>query len=189
MGMPSLVASSLRSLPTWPMAASARLSLSFLLAATFLPGAATVPRAEAFMLMWRRLSTATILGWASSRISRIWPAHLLVASLGVTSCSFSIFGDGVSASLAVTRLARDVSLMLAFSVATPCAASVVCAVSGADGQVILRAPVCAENVLRFLDVQLFEGHRFRYGDLDVQAVVPAVKWRAQAVCLHGNEPD
>ena len=69
--MPSLAASSRSSLPTWPMAESARLSLSFRLAATFLPGAAMVPRAEAIMLMGCRLSMATILGCASSRIARV----------------------------------------------------------------------------------------------------------------------
>ncbi len=69
--MPSLAASSRRSLPTWPMADSARLSLSLRLAATFLPGVAVVPRADAVKLMGCRLSTATILGWASSRMLRI----------------------------------------------------------------------------------------------------------------------
>ena len=75
-------------------------------------------------------------------------AHLLVAPLGVASCPLLVFHDSVSSSsFAVTGLARDMSLKRAFSVATPCAASVVRAVSGADGQVILCASVCAEDVL------------------------------------------
>ena len=53
------------------MADSARLSLSLRLALVFLPGCSTVPRAEASMLMGWRLSTATSLGWASSRMWRI----------------------------------------------------------------------------------------------------------------------
>ena len=88
-----------------------------------------------------------------------------------------------------TGIAHDVSLVLAFSIAPPCAASVVCSMSGADGQVVLRAAVCAENVLGFLDVQIFEGHRLWYGDLDVKAVVPSVKRRSWAVVLYWDEPD
>ena len=101
-------------------------------------------------------------------------SHLLVAPLDVTPCSFSVFGDGVSASFAVTGLAGDVSLMLAFSVASSAAALMVRSVSGADGQVILRAPVCAEDVLGTLDVQFFQRHWLWYGDLDVEAVAAAM---------------
>ena len=114
-------------------------------------------------------------------------AHLLVAQLSVTACPFLIFGNSVSSSFAVTGLARDVSLVLPFSVATPCAAGVMDTMSRADGQVVLRAPVSGEDVLGFPDVQFFEGHRFRYGDLDVQAVAATVKRRARVVVLRRNQ--
>ena len=61
--------------------------------------------------------------------------------------------------------------------------------SGADSQVVLRASVCAENVLRLLDVEFFEGHGLWHSDLDVEAIAPSVQRRARAVVLYGNQPD
>ena len=134
----------------WPMADSARLSLSLRLAATFLPGATAVPRADAIMLMACRLSTATILGWGFQQDVADPAAYLLVAALGVTSCPLPISGDSVAAAFAVPGLACDVSLVLAFSVASSCAAPVVGTMAEAYGQVVLRAPVGAEDVIRLL---------------------------------------
>ena len=99
-------------------------------------------------------------------------SRFLVAALGVAPCPFSVFGDCVS-SFAVTGLSGDVSLVLPFAVAAPATALVVRSMSRADGQVVLSATVGAEDVLGFLDVQFFEGHRFWYSDLDVETVVPA----------------
>ena len=46
--------------------------------------------------------------------------------------------------------------------------------SGADGQVVLRAAVGAEDVIQVLYFQFFQRHTSRYGDLEVEAVTPAV---------------
>ena len=51
---------------------------------------------------------------------------------------------------------------------------VVCTMSGADGQVVLRAAVGAEDVIQVLYFQFFQRHTSRYGDLEVEAVTPAV---------------
>ena len=95
----------------------------------------------------------------------------------------------MAASFAVARLAREVALVLALPVAAAFTALVVGAMARADGGVVLRAPVSTENVLRFLDVQLFEGHRFRHSDLNVKAVAPLVQRRSWTVALRRNEPN
>ena len=77
--------------------------------------------------------------------------------------------------------------MLALFVASSTAALVVCSVAGTDGQVVFGVPISSEDVLWALDVQLFEEHRLRYGDLNVEAVVLALEWRAWAVVLHRYE--
>ena len=99
------------------------------------------------------------LGLGFQQNSADLSSHLWVPPPGAASCPFSVLGDSVVSSFAVTRIGRHVSLVIPFSVATPCAASVVRSMSGADSQVVLRASVCVENVLRFLHVQSCEGVR------------------------------
>ena len=116
-------------------------------------------------------------------------AQVLVAALGVTSCLFPVFGDGVASSFAITGLARDMTLVLAFSVAVTAAALMVGTMAGADGQVVLGATVSAEDVFGSLDVQFFERHGSWHGYLDVEAVVPAVERCPWAVIFDRNEAD
>ncbi len=113
--------------------------------------------------------------------------NILVAGLGVTAASFMGLRDGAPSAPAVTWLARDVALVLSLFVAASTAALMVGSAAGTDGQVVLGAPVGADDVLCALDVQCFEEHRFWYADLDVEAVAPALEWRAWAVALHWNE--
>ncbi len=115
--------------------------------------------------------------------------HILVAALGVTRCPLPILGDGVAPSFAVTGLAGDVSLVLALSVAATFAALVVGTMTGADREVVLGAPVSAENVCRALNVQSFQWYGFRYGYLNVNTVVPAMYRRAWSVVFHRYELD
>ncbi len=116
------------------------------------------------------------------------PAHLLVAVLRITSCPFLFLGNSVGSSFAVTGLARDASRVLPLVLASAVTALMVGAMPRAGGQVILRAAVSAEDVLRAFDVLLVDGHRLGNRHLNVEAVVPAAKRCSWPVVLHGNEP-
>ena len=120
-------------------------------------------------------------------MSQIPASHFLVAGLCVTSATLTVFGDGVSSSLAAFWFARDVLLVLAPLVASSAAALVVGAVSRADGEVVLGATVGAENVLGAFYAELFEGHRLWYCDPYVKAVAAAAKRRAWAVVFDWNK--
>ena len=89
--------------------------------------------------------------------------------------------------LAVTGLARDVTLVLTLLVASSTAALMMGAVARTDCQMVLGAAIRAEDVLGALDVQFFEGHRLWYQYLNVEAILPALEWRTWAVVLHRNE--
>ena len=129
------------------------------------------------------------LGLSSQQDVADLAAHFLVAGLEVTTRSFTVLGDGVASSFAVAGLPSDVSLVLSLLVAVWCAALVVRSMAGADGQVVLGAAVGAHDVLWLLDVQRFQRHGFRYPDLNVKAVAPAVPRRLRAVVFHRYEPD
>ena len=104
------------------------------------------------------------------------PTHFLIAALGVAAGLLPMLGNSMETSFAVTGFAGDVALMLASLLALLLCSRVVGAVSRAECQVVLAAAVGAENVFRLLDVQVLDGRRLGYGDLHVQAVMPAVQW-------------
>ncbi len=101
-------------------------------------------------------------------------ADVLISALDVTSCPFTVLGDSVAPAFAVARLARDMALMVLPSAPALLAAGVVRTMARADGEVVLRAAVSAEDVLGRLDVQFLQGHRLGQRHLDMQAVMAAV---------------
>ena len=115
------------------------------------------------------------------------PAEVLVASLSVATGLFARFGDGVLPALAALGLAGDVVLVLTPAGTLFCCPWVVGAVSRADGKVVLGAAVGAKDVCGVFDVNALDGYGLWYCDLDVEAVVPAVKWCSGAVVLHRDE--
>ena len=67
--------------------------------------------------------------------------------------------------LLLLRLARDVVLVVAFPVTVLATALMVGSVAGTGDDVVLHSAVGAEDVLRSLDVQIFE--RLGLGDADL----------------------
>lgn len=116
------------------------------------------------------------------------PTHCLIAALGVAAAPFAALGNCVLPSFAVAGLPGDVVLVLASSSSLLSGSRVVGAVSRADGYVVLAAAVRAEHVFRAGDIQSLNWHGLWHGDLDVEAVVPALQWCSWPVVFDGHEP-
>ena len=127
------------------------------------------------------------LGLGIQRYSPDLPAHFLVAALGVASAPFAVLGNRVLPSFAVTGFAGEVAPVLASALALLLGSRVVGAVARTDGYVVLAAAVRAEHVFRTRDIQLFKGHWLWDGDLNVQAVMPAVQRYVRSVVLDRHE--